>query len=400
MKNNIYRQFLYSLFFLSFLLSMYLWLGWEGRAKYINWGIGILSLATIYLGRINLNFSFQNVGMFLLIVIAHILNLYSFGYSSILYFLPYLLIICLNDPDKIRCLRFITKWFGYLMIPSLIVYGLFFVTDLPSFGIQRANLNDWALEKGYGVCQNYMFYMRSSFEGYAIRFNGPFLEPGHVGMICAFLLFVNKFNFKMKIMWMIFIAMIFTLSLAGYLLTFISFIIILFYDRKIQIKHLLLYLFLFFVIYYIAIYYNGGDNILYEKIFSRLETDSEKGFAGNNRVFGLIDVYFAALWNDPHTMLWGYPKETMEWLADNNSRGTGYIMWMCRHGIIGTIAVSVIYIFYFLYSKAKRFAGLCLIFIVLMFWQRSYPFWSSWFICFVYGIVSEENRLITTTIKK
>lgn len=388
------RKLLYSLFFLSFLLSMHFWFGWEGRAKYINWIIAILSLSAIYVGKIKLCFSFRNIGMFLLVLLAHILALYSFGYSSILFFLIYFLIICLNDSDKIRCLQFITKWFGYLMIPSLIFYGLFFITDLPSFGIQRANLNDWAIEKGYGVCQNYLFYMRSPIESYKIRFNGPFLEPGHVGMIAAFLLLVNQFDFKRKGMWPILIAIIFTLSLAGYVLAFLSFLMILFYKKKIQLKYLLIYSFLFLVVYLFGMYYNGGDNILYEKIFSRLETDNEKGFTGNNRVFGLIDIYFAALWNDTQTMLWGYSKEIMEWLAENNSRGTGYIMWMCQHGIIGTIAVALIYIFNFIYSKARLFAGICLIFVVLMFWQRSYPFWTSWIICYVYGIASEENNLI------
>lgn len=392
---SVVRKLLYSLFYLSFLLSMNLWLGWEGRAKYFNAIIGVLSLVIIYLNRIKLNFSFQNVGMFLVLFLAYALNQLPFGYFSIFYFLPYFLIICLNDKDKIECLRFITKWFGYLMIPSLIVYGLFFVVDLPSFGIQRANMNDWAIDCGYGVCQNYLFYMRSSFSGYEIRFNGPFVEPGHLGMMAAFLLLVNQFDFKRKGMWPILVAIIFTLSLAGYLLAFISFMMILFYKKKIQLKHLLAYTSLFLFIYAFAVYYNGGDNILYEKIFSRLEADGEKGFAGNNRVFGMIDVYFAALWNNTQTMLWGYPQETMEWLADNNSRGTGYIMWMCLHGLVGTIAVSIIYLFYFLRSKTKLFAGICLVFIVLMFWQRSYPFWTSWIICYVYGIVSEENRLKT-----
>lgn len=387
------RKLLYSLFFFSFLLSMNLWLGWEGRAKYLNAIIAILSLVIIWLKKIKLTFSTQNIGMFLLLVLAFTLNKFVWGYAYVLHFLSLFLIICLNDKDKEICLSFITKWFGYLMVPSMIVYGLFFITNLPSFGIQRGNLNDWALNSGYGVCQNYLFYMRSSFESYAIRFNGPFLEPGHLGMIGAFLLLVNGFDFKRKGMWLIMFSIVLTLSLAGYMLAFIGFMMIIFYKGKLQLKDLCLYTTLFFSIYAFGIYYNGGDNIIYEKVLSRLEADDEKGFAGNNRVFGLIDVYFAALWNDTQTLLWGYSKDTMEWLADNNSRGTGYIMWMCSHGIIGTIAVSVIYIFYFLCAKARKFAGICLIFVVFMFWQRSYPFWSSWIICYVYGIVAEENRL-------
>ena len=366
------------------------WLGWEDRARYIQLIISALLLLVIGVGKIKLNFTFQNVGMFFMVVLAHFLTGYVWGYSTVLYFMLYLFIICLNDFDKVGSLCFITKWFGYLMIPSLIVYVLLSVTELPSFGIQRANLNDWALDRDYGVCKNYLFYMRSSFYD---RFNGPFLEPGHLGMISAFLLLVNKFDFKHKGMWIILTTLFITLSLAGYVLVFIAFLMILFYNKKIKLWMLLMYASLFLIIYAFGMFYNDGDNILYERIFSRLEYDEEKGFTGNNRVFGMIETYYAAMWHDRHTMLWGYSKDTMEWLADNNSRGTGYIMWMCAKGIIGTCAVAAIYIVYFIYSKAKLFAFICLVFVILMFWQRSYPFWTSWIICYVYGIVAEERFL-------
>lgn len=387
------RKFLYSLLFLSFLLSMRFWIGWAGRDVYLNILIGMLSWLIMVLCHIRFDFSIRNISMFVLIVIGFFLSGYQLGLRTPFLFLSYFVIICLNDADKIKCLQFITKWFGYFMIPCLIVFGLYFLVDLPSFGTLQETSADWALTKGYGVCQNYIFYVRSSFESYETRFNGPFLEPGHVGMIAAFLLFVNKFDFKRKGMLPILIAIIFTLSLAGYVLAFISFIMILFYNRKITLRHLVIYSLLFLCIYFFGIYYNNGDNFLYERILSRLELDDEKGFTGNNRIFGLLDLYFIALWNDTHTMLWGYSKEIIEWLLDNNSGGTGYVMWICRHGIIGTIAVGIIYFYFFLRSKARLFAGLCFIFVVLMFWQRCYPFWTSWIICYMYGIVSEEGCL-------
>lgn len=385
------KKVIYFLLFLSFLISMKFWLGWEERARYIQLMICALLFFLVKTANIQLNFSAQNVGMFITIVLAHILTGYEWGYGSGIYFLLYLLIICLNDSDKIGCLKFITKWYGYLLVPGLIVYILLSFINLPSFGIQRANLNPWAIAEGYGVCDNYIFYMSSTY--YEGRFNGPFLEPGHVGMISAFLLLVNKFDFKRKGMWQIFVALFFTLSLAGYMLAFISLVMILVYRKKIKPWMLMLYAAILLAICCFGLFYNNGDNIFYERILSRLEPDEDKGIAGNNRVFGQIELYFLTMWNDLHTMLWGYSKETMEVLAETGSRGTGFTMWMCSHGLIGTIAVLAIYIFYYIRSKAKSFARICLIFIGLMFWQRSYPFWTSWIICYVYGIVAEENYL-------
>ena len=141
-----------------------------------------------------------------------------------------------------------------------------------------------------------------------------------------------------------------------------------------------------------GIYYNNGDNLLYNEIFSRLEFDKEKGFTGNNRVSDMVDIYYVALWLDTHTLLWGYPKNTMDWLMENGAKGTGFFMSMCMYGRVGTILSVLFYVVYAIMCKTKKYAILCLVFVLLMFWQRSYPLWSSWIICFIYGITSEKLK--------
>lgn len=389
---NTARKVLYTLILLSFLLSMRLWIGWEGRAYRLNMFIGLIAFLIMLTKHIPFSLTKQNLITFIFVIIANFFCGYEATIYTPFYFLPYFVIICLNDQEKIQALNFITKWYGYLMIPSLIVYCLVSTIDLPYLGYQHASEADWAIANDYGICKNYIFYMQSQFGDYATRFNGPFLEPGHVGMISAFLIFVNQFNFKKKGMWPILIALLFTLSLAGYALLIIGFLIHIYYRGKIKAKYLFLCILLLIAIYLGGTYYNGGDNILYEKILSRLEYDKEKGFAGNNRVFGMIDIYYAELWTDIDKLLWGYPKETMDWLADNGSRGTGYIMSMCRYGLIGTILSVIFYFIYAIMNKYKKYAFCCFIFVLFMFWQRSNPFWSSWIICFIYGITNEKYK--------
>lgn len=340
-----------------------------------------------------MTYSKENIVLFLFVLLGHFVSLqFGLGITTVPYFLSYLLIICLNDNDKIRCLNFITKWYGYLMLPSLIIYCMLMFVELPSLGYLNAVDNiDWASDSGYGYCENFLFYMRSDF--YGGRFNGPFLEPGHVGMMSAFLLFVNHFNFKKKGMPLILLSLLFSLSLAGYVLLFVGFLMHLFYMKKITLQFLCMSCILFFSLYLFGMYYNDGDNFLYDKIFSRLEYDKEKGISGNNRVFGLMDIYYAAMWSDMNTLLWGYPEKTMTWLADTGSRGTGYIYWMCSRGLVGTILVFLMYFFYVIMNRYKTFAVYCLIFVILMFVQRCYPYWTSWIICFVYGITYEKIRI-------
>ena len=394
MRNNISigRKILYFLIYLSFLISMKFWIGWEGRDMYLNWFIGIFSFIIILQNNIKLDFSFTNILLVLCVLLTQLYTGSRFGMWYILGFLPYVTIICLNDKDKIRCWEFITKWYGYLMIPSLIVFILCGIVELPSFGIQNAVAADWAEESGYGKCKNYIFYMQSQFDNYGLRFNGPFLEPGHLGMMGAFLLFGNNFNFKKKGMIPILIAVCFTLSLAGYMLTLIGLVMILFYRKKIRAKHMLICVLGLLGIYNFGVYFNDGDNLINEMILSRLEFDSETGFKGNNRVFGLTEIYYLGLYNDMKLLLYGYPHHIMEWLNENGSRGSGYMVYMCWNGLIGVIIASLLYIIVIFKTKARFFAILSFIFVGFMFWQRCYPMWTSWIICYIYSIVTEERR--------
>lgn len=390
--NTLYskgKQYLYFLIFLSFLLSMNLWIGWGGKLGKLNMVIGLLGIIIVVKHHIHLSYSKINLVTFFLLVVADLFYGYQADIFILFHFLPYFIIICLPDKDKVRCLDYITKWYGYLMIPSLIIYVATLVIDLPHFGFQNY-YGPGMIGSEYGHCKNYIFYMKSSV--YDIRFNGPFLEPGHLGMMSAFLLFVNGFDFRKKGMWGILLAMLCSLSLAGYVLFFISFLMHAYYQNKITIKHLLGYLGFFILIYMFGIYYNNGDNLLYNEIFSRLEFDKEKGFTGNNRVSDMVDIYYVALWLDTHTLLWGYPKNTMDWLMENGARGTGFFMSMCMYGLVGTILSVLFYVVYAIMCKTKKYAILCLVFVLLMFWQRSYPLWSSWIICFIYGITSEKLK--------
>ena len=188
-----------------------------------------------------------------------------------------------------------------------------------------------------------------------------------------------------------------TLSLSGYVLVVIAYLFTMYSRNKIGVQYVLLFIFTVLGFYLFGVFYNGGDNIINEMILSRLEYDEERGFTGNNRVFGQIPLYFAMMWNDTNTVLFGYGRKTMKWLAETGSRGTGFTMWMVSHGVIGTIAALLFYLVYSLFSKNKLFAFLLFAFVCMVFWQRSYPFWFSWVICYVYGIT--YNRKISRRLR-
>lgn len=392
-KTGNSHRFLYALFFLSFITSMNCWIGWEGRSVYINLFVMFCSFLIIKNQNIRMDYSLRNIITFCLFVIGQCFVLHGeLRILNYLSFFQFLFIICLNDRDKIRCINYIIKWMAWLMLISIVVYVLDLVIGIPSLGKLQFSKADYLVKNDYGICDNLIFYIRSKFEGYEMRFNGPFLEPGQLGMMLATLLLIFKFDIKRKDVKIIIIAILLTLSLAGYMLAFIAFFIVLLVNNRIKMSQFVIVLVLIVLLYCYGVFWDGGNNVINEKILSRLQADEESGFTGNNRSFGMVDLYFAGMWYDTKTMWFGYSKETIEWLAENGSRGAGFVMWMVKYGLLGTIVSIISYLYYMLTAKNKKFAFLIFVFFGFMFWQRSYPFWSSWIICYIYGITWDKYK--------
>ena len=384
------HKFLYFCIFLLFLLSMNLWIGWENRWTYETLVISIVMVGIIMHEHIRLDFSYRNVIPLLVVIFA---DFYIIDFKIGLlgtFPVPAAIIVMLNKEDQAKCLNYIVKWFAALMIPSVIVYICVQTIGFPSFGKIWVNHIPY-VPTSYILRENYLFYEYSP-AFYDIRFNGPFVEPGHLGMMSAFLLFATRYEIKRWETWVILVSLFLTLSLSGYVLAVVGYLFFLYDKGKISFKSILLFAAVAYSVYLFAKLYNDGDNILNEYIFSRLEADEEKGFSGNNRVFGEIAIYYAAMFSNIDLLLYGYSEKTIEWLANNNSRGTGYIMWMVQHGVIGTVLAVLFYLIYTLFSKNRKFALLAFAYVLMLFWQRSYPFWFSCIICFVYGITYNDYK--------
>lgn len=391
MKNNIYQNILFFCIFMLFLLSMNIWLGWDERLRYCYYVISLIMVVTLMADKSrHLCYSWKTVVPLLSLIMAYS-YIYEFHYPTIVsYFFPFSVIILLRKRDQVLCIDFITKWFAVLMVPCIITYALVQTNMLSPIGTVRLN-HDSFYALSYVIRENYIFYVYSDF--YGIRFNGPFIEPGHLGMMSAFLLFANGFDIKRKENVVIMLTLVLTWSLAGYVLALVGYIFTMYDQRKIQLKQVISFLVVVVIIFLYANFYNDGDNLLNELIFSRLESDEEKGISGNNRVDNEVMLYFYSLFLNEKLLLFGYGNDMYDWLASNRHGGTGIYMYAVRFGLVGSIAAMAFYLLYALFHKTKSIAFLFVIFVLSLFWQRSYPFWFSWIICFVYGITNHQYNL-------
>lgn len=394
---------IYFCFFLLFINSMGCWIGWNGRKGYINIILSLMIIVLLNYHHIRLNFDKRNIIAFILLVITYIWSARGVPLGAILsFFLPAALIIFQKDNFRFGCLKFIFKYFAILMIPSIIVFAIVETLGIPAIDtlIVFPESEEHVQGAWYQYRNNYLFYTPYTKDYFAWnRFLGPFTEPGHLGTILAFLLFVDGFSLKNKYTRINMIALILTFSLAGYILAFVGFLFDRFTKKKLSLWIIMSLCSLLLLIIAFANFYKNGDNVLNEKVVSRMELDDNRGIAGNHRVSDEVDFYFVMMLEDSKILLQGYDEKTIDYLYYTGG-GTGIKMWIVCHGLIGVISVLAFYYAFCFFSNYRKLSFFYFVFVFLLFIQRSYPFWFAWIICYVYGISVLENSLRFNNIYK
>lgn len=375
------------------------WLGFGGRTQMMTYAFPFLILGLHASGQLRLVFKRRYVIYAFIVFFFNVMgvragsNINAYIYQL---FLPtnILLVLCIPDDDKEYVLSKIIKWFGSIMFIGVLLYLANLVVGLPSLGVIKSDYGN--IEISAGLFNNYIAYIKplDSASTYSfLRFNGPFIEPGDLGCTAAFMLMAAKFDFKRydKLIW-IFIALIVSMSLAGYLLTIIAYFFVLFSQKKISKMTMIVTIICLFGIYFFGTFYNGGDNFFNEAILSRLQSDEETGFSGNNRNSLLKTEYFLNMFSDPQTLLFGYDAQTIEYLNESGL-GAGFVNKAINVGMLGMIGLILPYLYIALTSSSKKYALLFFVFFLFYMYQRSESTWICYIICYVYGIVINERRL-------
>ncbi|TSD66999.1 hypothetical protein FFF34_006260 [Inquilinus sp. KBS0705] len=331
----------------------------------------------------SLKFNAKTIVPSILLIIAYFLTIdlntelnLNFFVGGFLPILPIILLIQLHDSIKVDLLKFITTTVAVILFFSILIWILLLSgIDLPSLG--RVSNPAW---DAY-VYDNYFFCLRNILL-YPNRFCAIFLEPGHLGMVGAFLLYANNFQIRRLPVLIILIAIFFTLSLAAYILTIFSFTLyVLIYSRQVLI-YLVIWLILLISGYYFFTTYQGGANVINKKIISRLEYNESKGdIEGNNRVQKSFDNYYSSLINKDD--IWfGIGAKRYNELKFGQGGNAGYKVYLVQNGIAGTAIVFLFYLSLVLYNRSKLGLALLVIYI-LAFIQRAYPLWSCELIIFI-----------------
>jgi hypothetical protein len=293
-----------------------------------------------------------------------------------------LLLINTKEDLKADILKFITNGMAILLGISLIFYILFLIeVPLPSTPLRDSNL-------GYGGLNYYgfIFITNEDIFGY-YRFKSIFAEPGHLTMGLIPLLFANRLNLRNKSVLVLFIAELFTLSLAGYI-TLMSSIVLYSFPRSINSRpaKLLLIFFIFFSVYIIG---NLDEKtVINQAIVERLKfTRSEGIIKGYNRTTAQTDLFYNRFIKSSDLLTGTDYQKNITYLTGS----TGFKVYMIRFGLIGTILVILFYLTYALSYRKYEVLGLFLIIMVLLF-QNGYPFWFAVIFGYILGVSKLYNE--------
>ena len=199
-----------------------------------------------------------------------------------------------------------------------------------------------------------------------LRFSGPFIEPGFLGTLAALILVAKKYNLKDVRLIVLFIAGLFTLSLAFYLISaFFGLFYLAVEKRKVLATVLLVGMVGVF-------YWQTKDNpVLSQTIYERVEWNSEtKSISGDNRSNDLVDAYYERIKGTSDFYFGTSDPNWYQNVAGGNS--ATYKNVICINGFI-TVALYLLYLLQLGWVNKRSLAGFILFAAVLLmnFYQRS-----------------------------
>lgn len=365
MENEItynikHKKILYFVHFSLIYLSLDPWPFWEIK-PIINLFLTLI-LLLICIPQNKILFDKKNNNTVILILYSIIIlwnSRFTFTPQIGFNILLFALFIYLKDVYKSELLKTYIKYFALINLPSIIGWILYLL-NIPfpiSYNVEYSV---------YSYTNYYLYLFNNSFTNLILpRYSGIIIEPGHLSMICAFLLFINDFNIKNKYNLILTVCLIFTFSLSGYVIYFVGYLFKKIWIEK-RFKLLLNFATISATTVILAINYNEGENALNTLIISRLEYE-DGDIKGNNRNEIGFDEYFK---NNIQEMalLCGIGEEEWSNIPYVNCSYKSYI------GGNGVISLGLLILLYILIScNGITIKGKILLFLfAISFLQRPY----------------------------
>ena len=221
---------------------------------------------------------------------------------------------------------------------------------------------------------NYRFFMISIQDmGEEMpRFCSYFIEPSHLGTTACFLLLSQWGKWRKWYNIPTMLAAFCSLSLAAYVIFPLIVLLGFWIDQKRILPKVAILLGLVAMFFVGVMSYEGGDNVLYDRVIDRL-TIEDGGLKGNNRVDEDFHNLLMDMLDSPD-IFFGRDGTKLDW---GNS---GVMVFLYDYGIVGMALILIMYISVFLLGSEKRRVIAAATVISIIFMVDGHALWLCYFI--------------------
>lgn len=345
--------------------------------------INVISVALIiYLVSSSRN-KFINTGDNFMLALCAFINWFfilinSYGHANIFSILsPIILaLFCfLNKDSKIKmyeAFRIVMAIMSFLGIIACVLYLL---------GVPPLSFTDYYDIESSSEYADYGFAYLVVDHTVFYRLCGLFNEPGMFATLAALTLIADECRFNFVNI-TIFIACIFTFSVAFVALMLIYLFLRLIVVRNIWSKFLILCIGL--GVLFLSTMEFEDDNVVY--MLSRLQLEDGK-LAGDSRASSQLDFYWKRLISDSSKLWFGYGSYI------GQTRSSSYKMLIVNYGLLGLLCIFTPFFLTALRIAKKNWDAIALIFVFLVsMYQRPLVFNLAYFIVLFGGIYSIRQK--------
>lgn len=323
---------------------------------------------------------------FIILDVPHLTEAKTYAQFIFRHCLLISLVILMTIEEKARIISYITKIYATVLLLSMIAYILFlFGLEFPYNLIKHP-------EEFYPEFRNYIFFIVPQ-KFFSYRFQSLFLEPGHVGMISALMLYTLRYNFRSIISWILLISIFMSLSLAAYVLLVIGLVLYHFILSENKVKFIFKSLLILGGVIWGCLIIDSfyPDSIFSELIFDRFEYDEDKGISGNNRTDYSFDRYYEKQFWADQSCLFGIGSNFIQLFPSGGN--SSYKVFIVSHGIVGIISL-ICFFFSFVYTSRSKYVLVLFILYAVSFLQRPYALWEIQSVVFISTVAINLERKI------
>lgn len=316
----------------------------------------------------------------LLIAFVVVPCFYKVRLSSFFIILTFFLSFFLEENEKKIAFSYVFNFVYYTVLISLPFWLIHvFVFEFPL----SATIDIGWMKGGSCIMNNYFLFVTNSHVDY-FRFYSVYDEPGVLGTISSFLLFVHRYDLSKRKNLVIFLGGVFTYSMAFYLLSFIG---ILFYSFSRSLRKNLISFFVLLVLVIVGFNILNSIPAFQKVVIYRMENFSDNSI--DSRTNDNMNVYFEEYITSSQAF---FGKGTAFLSQNQMNEGASYKLFLIEYGFLGLTLLIGMYLC--MIPKFTKTVIAFFIFFFISFLQRPLAF-TTWqmllFLCSIPIILSNSN---------